>query len=418
MSEESISASDDDLHGDALSSVELSDISTEIRLIQSEIAFRAARTDSFDEQALRPLRWLNANVAWMGGLLFLVLVSVKVAIAAHMDLITMRSLAQAASIQSLAIQTIPLALPFVLLLIAYLTFVWAIESQSIWPIPVAVGIAIGILVSGAIMAPVVIFSVIVIVIAILVVGFVLTYQVDSDIRRNQERNKELELRNDRLVKSGREVSKLMKKCKKAYATLQTEIDEPELSDKRRQELRAKVEIIRGMANDLQKMAEALRRDSELLQGLSRSIRADKRLDLSDHSEQVLKGSKQKERGHKNRGWGDRSTTGKVGFLTLTSIAVVAFSAYLGIIIFNSSLWLPPQEFSMAHSYAQFSGYELASDEAHITILRETDRQIFIYKSDQIVSLGVCMEPNQTVGRSLYQIVLPARDQPHYPKCKG
>lgn len=384
----------------ALSSLE--DLETQLRLLEDELSLLPSSTTDLDEPVLSPIRWLDRNIASLGGLAMLIIIAAKIAIAARMNPETINVLVQFTSINDLTISTISNLLPISPFIIILLIYRVASTSTNIFVSPIAFGATMCIVIASAVIDPFPLFvEVIVLAVAIWVAIF-----RESNSRRTRKdllsRLHEVgtELRQPILLRTDALASQ--EENRRNIADYEEKLGAYETTD----ELRIHVQEFLTGAKDRAGLLESK------LQTATSDIQ-----DIYKKFEDVAVAVRNQSTKKKSGDWDSQSSPRKFlnsAVYAFTTVAVVILTLALCL---GYSLWLPSRQFVNLKNHHAFSGYELNQSNTEVTILEHSSREIVTLPITQVRIGDFCIETNASPQRTVYQILLSSNSQPYYSNCK-
>lgn len=377
---------------------------TAVKLTQEQtIAVLAElnQDNELDEPFLQPLRWMNTNIAWLGGVIFAVIVSLKIAIAAHLSIIGMDVLVRASGIQEIAFQMIPAIFSFSLPWFVIIAFGKTSKSSSSFAIPIFATTCLLAAGSGVVLVPWPNFVLLVFIEASLSVLLVHTLRRRSEylvthlaLRSLTDRSNALSSQADKILKSAAN----LKFSENAIEILERRRNAEFPGEKESAYLEAqkfKLEVKRF------RLAERSDKAVEVLEAIMRER------DRLSHGFSV--GERAKRRLPKDRRW---SQSGWNILYTLLFTLVIAGSASA---MLTGPLWIPVQEFVPYHG-SNFSGYELSDSGGKILIMTSVSREIQQLPAAVLEKYYLCQHANSGVMDSVVQMLIPTWNAPNYPEC--
>jgi len=386
----------------ALPTVE--EVESEISQLERDHNSIQDSTTELDTPVLGSLRWIDRNIAWLGGFAMLVVIAAKIAFAAHLNLESMDIIVQATSINDLTVSTISNLLPvspFIAILLIYRV---ASTSANVYVAPITFAITVLVICIAAVIDPLLLF----------IELFLLAIVIWGVIFRTRRVRRTLRDYFGRLHGVGTTFRENMLQLAHLAALRETmEADlvssESKLQDVDPSVEPALVEKVNQMIADVREQHATLDSESLELQqkmqgtyktfsALAVEIRASKT--AFDSLFDVDTSTKRKRVTH-------------AFSVTFVTIAVLAVPLLLGV---GYASWMPSRQFEYVRSHLLFSGYELNEGAGNITILKHSNRQVVELSKSSVAVMGFCVEPNATPNSTLYQLLLSSRSQPQYPMC--
>jgi hypothetical protein len=381
-----------------------SDLNIEIGLIEEEVSLAAAPSVAPDERFLTPVRWFGKNLAWAGGILFFGYVAMDVALVAHLDPATLRSLSLVINLQAIAIQSIPFVIPTLLAYLLLACQYWASESSSILAPPVYYTLCLAFVLVAFVLAPWPAF----IVFGLLTVGSLLLFTRLESVAHEKRRVEQATRTMRRRVKAIRKSSRRSKTIRGELDSLAEQAElwlhDESLSHTEREPLQLQLERI----NSLRTNIDDIDRENDTQLEAMKSF-------TSQETERVQGLNKQKF----NRAAvaiTDKVNESRNGARVLLTIALTVVLLSVSLTIVDSKPWLPSQQFLLKHDRS-FSGYILGVSGTQYTVMTETSRTVILLPAANIARRFYCQEVGDSSTSSLASILFySGASRPKFPIC--
>lgn len=358
-----------------------------------------------DETFLQPLRWISGNLAWLGGVSIVVLVSMKIAWAAHFSVIGIDVLVQNSSVQEITIDMMPTFLSVGIILLVMYTSVRAVKSQSEFAIPVFVSTCIIALLVIAVYTPLPDLGGLFLNEVLLIPMIISARKYQKKIRASEQFEKSSKILHRKLVKLLK-ATKSFSVDQEVLAALDEAASSDELykgsfiSNKRFNLERERLKIIMR--------TEALEKDNEAFMVRLQSFRSEYVKEQSTEPDSKIRIRAHRDEHSKVHSWKKKRPGFIIVFVLLVLITNLAA-------LLSSPFWIPSQEF-VPYGSAKFSGYELSNVNGELTVMATNNRKILQFESSKLRQNYLCQIANSPSTYSVVRLIVNRVDPQHYPEC--
>lgn len=358
-----------------------------------------------DETLLQPLRWISGNLAWLGGVSIVVLVSMKIAWAAHFSIIGIDVLAHTSSVQEITLEMIPTILSFGVPLLVLYIFNKAVNSLSEFAIPVFFSTCVIAFLVTAAYAPWPSLAWLFVYEVLLAFLMVYARRILKKIRAFEPLKHSSKVLHRKLVKLVK-ATKSFLVDQEILAALDEAASSDELykgsfiSNKRLNLERERLKII--------KRTEALEKDNEAFMVRLQSFRSEYVKEQSTKPDSKIRDRSRSDEHSKVPNLKNKGS----GYIVLGGL--LALIAYI-VALLASPMWIPSQEFVLHHG-PKFSGYELSNVNGELTVMVTNNRKILQFESSELRQNYLCQFINSSYTYSIVQLIINKVDSQNYPKC--
>jgi len=386
------------------SSVDAVTIGAEVQRIKQELEMRAVRTPGIDDHFRGPLSWINSNLAWIAGIGFFCIISLRIAAFSEFDYSTVAAVTQAANVQTMTLQLIPSLLPYILLIFTQIAVIHISNSRSVLATPCVVVLVTFSLALIVTLCPFPVGIAYLLLLGLICFGYYRSsrakhklWYIEAFVAHIEERQAKTDADIEQYQSMRDRLEALMAPIEQSLS------DDP--SDENKARLASSVEEVRTLNDEIGVFSDEVIEYYEVTSRLVKDFTTKHKIDVDD----TPKADSWFDRKMKNAKWRMTGTIVMIGFLSTLTIALMAMVA-------DSPPWMPAQKVQFVDG-KHIVAYELDKTLLESTWLTASRKAVTSVDNSTIKSHSICIvNVNTYLSQSAFQIVLGKQRQPGYPNC--